>query len=211
MIKIVVATHNVDILKKNLLRSPILQEVLCHTIPDFTNIPKAYNLINDPATLPADHDIYIYAHHDVFLPETFENDLYKALERVPDDWAVIGVAGVKLVDRKKEFKGYVNDRGKIIGSPWKLPAEVDTLDELLLITRGDLVFDEQFEQDFYGADICMQAKQQGRKCYAINAYCEHNSCRSFGGRTESFYESEKKFREKWKSQLPIATTCSIVR
>jgi hypothetical protein len=206
-IEFVTASHDKAMLEAQLMRSPIFKnwEYAVTIIEGYSNIPKAYHAFDRKSKLTC------YIHHDVFLPGSFIIDLKKALERVPDDWAVIGVAGVKLVDGKKEFKGYVNDRGKIIGSPWKLPAEVDTLDELLLITRGDLVFDEQLEQDFYGADICMQAKQQGRKCYAINAYCEHNSCRSFGGRTESFYESEKKFREKWKSQLPIATTCSIVR
>jgi hypothetical protein len=211
MIEFVTASHNEKILMDNLLLSPILKGRVCHTIPGFTNIPKAYNSLHDYfEAIQTKHQVVIYVHHDVYLNESFEKDLEKALERVPDDWGVLGVAGVKLIDGKKQFLGYVNDRGKVIGSPYKLPAEVDTLDEMLLITRGDLLFDEQFEQDFYGADICMQARQQGRKCYAINAYCEHHSSRPFGGRTDSFYESEKRFREKWKEWLPIVTTCAIL-
>jgi hypothetical protein len=221
MIRFVTASHHAGILTANLLRSPILKKYSCHTIPGFTNIPAAYNTLNDffaQEQVTAKDNIVIYVHHDVYLPESFEKDLEKALERVPGDWAVLGVAGVKIDVAKPEWKttlpkllfGYILDRGKQWGSPWKLPAEVDTLDEMLLITRGDMVFDEQLPQDFYGADICMQARQQGKKCYAISAYCEHNSTRKMGERTPSFFESQEKFKNKWKDFLPIATTCAIV-
>jgi hypothetical protein len=200
----VTASHDKSVLSINLLKSPRIRTHGISIQNGFSNVPEAYNraAIISP--------IVVYVHHDVFLPETFDDDLLKALDRLPSNWGVLGVAGVKLVDGKKEIHGHILDRGKEWGSPWKLPAEVDTLDELLLITRGDLKFDENLEQDFYGADICMQARVRGQKCYAINAYCHHNSTRPFGERTESFYKSEQYFREKWKDYLPIATTCSIV-
>lgn len=202
MIDIVVASHNEDVLGKNLLQSDWIEEFTVHIQIGFTNIPKAYNEVQSKLTM--------YVHEDVYLPYTFRDDLFTALKEVPDDWSVLGVAGVKLIDGKKEIRGYINDRGRLWGKPIMKPVEVDTLDEMLLITRGDLKFDEQFPLDFYGADICMQAKEQGRKCYVINAYCEHNSLREFGGRTESFYEAAKLFREKWIDYLPIATTCSTL-
>jgi hypothetical protein len=213
MIRFVTASHHAGILTANLLRSPILRKYACHTIPGFTNIPAAYNTLNAffaQQQVRAQDHIVIYVHHDVYLPESFEKDLEKALERVPEDWGVLGVAGIKLVDGNKFIRGYILDRGKEWGNRWKLPDEVDTLDEMLLITRGDLVFDEQLPQDFYGADICMQARQQGKKCYAISAYCEHNSTRKMGERTPSFFESQEKFKNKWKDFLPIATTCAMV-
>lgn len=205
MINFLVASHSPAVLENNLLRSPIVKtsDNYLTILQGFTNIPKAYN-----------HEklagVVVYVHHDVFLPITFEADLKRALVTVPDDWGVLGVAGVRLVSGKKEIYGYISDRGKPWGSPNELPAEVDTLDEMLLITRGDVIFDEQFEQDFYGADICMQARLQGLKCYAINAYCEHNSSRPPGGRTEKFYEAEKRFRAKYIDHLPIGTTCSML-
>jgi hypothetical protein len=214
MIRFVTASHHAGILTANLLRSPILRKYACHTIPGFTNIPAAYNTLNAffaQQQVTAKDNIVIYVHHDVYLPESFEKDLEKALERVPADWGVLGVAGIKLVDGNKFIRGYILDRRKEWGNRWKLPDEVDTLDEMLLITRGDLVFDEQLPQDFYGADICMQARQQGKKCYAISAYCEHNSTRKMGERTPSFFESQEKFKNKWKDFLPIATTCTIVQ
>ncbi len=102
------------------------------------------------------------------------------------------------------------DRGRPWGAPVTGFVEVDTLDELILITKGDLKFDEQFEQDFYGSDICMQARAQGKKCYVFKSFCDHNSSRKIGGRTESFYISKERFKQKWKEQLPIATTVGLI-
>lgn len=214
MIEYVTASHDQTILANNLLRSPGLLKHGIHIQSGFTNVSAAYNAvgIQFKYQLPEQFKkpVVVYVHHDVFLPESFESDLYKALERVPDDWGVLGVAGVKLVNGFKQIHGYISDRGKKWGSPWNLPAEVDTLDELLLITRGDLVFDENLDQDFYGADICMQARAAGKKCYAINAYCEHNSGRPMGGRTEAFYRCQTYFRNKWIDYLPIGTTCALI-
>lgn len=205
-IEFVTASHNDVTLHGQLMRSPIIQQgrYAFSPVKGFTNIPDAYNSVAPIG------DLMCYLHHDVFLPESFEKDLITAMQRVPDDWGVLGVAGVKLVNGKRTIHGHISDRGKQWGSPWNLPAEVDTLDEMLLITRCDLMFDPQFAQDFYGADLCMQARELGKKCYAISAYCEHNSSRQVGGRTAAFYEAEKLFKRKWKDRLPIVTTCSIL-
>jgi len=55
---------------------------------------------------------------------------------------------------------------------------VQTLDEIVLIFRRDsgLSFDETLPHfHFYGTDICMRAAEQGRQCYAISAFCVHNT------------------------------------
>lgn len=210
MIEFVTATDNMEIFSRNLRRSPIIEIRSALTIKEgYTNVSKAYN--------EAHKRLYVYAHHDVFLPKSFGDDLLQGLEWIVDrdvNFGVIGVAGVKLINGVRENFGNISDRGKRWQFNYdKLPAEVDTLDELLLITRGDFVFDENLPLDFYGADICMQARAQGRKCYAINAYVEHNSGRPFSGeghRTESYYKSREVFREKWKKYLPIVTTTGII-
>jgi hypothetical protein len=214
MIEFITASHNEKILHDNLLKSLAFLYVRPLVQRNYTNVAKAYNKI------PTDC-LTVYVHHDVVLYDDFMTDLLNQIERVEEkdsNWAVLGCAGVKLVKGKTEhhectrdFKGYILDRGKKWGAPYNLPAQVDTLDELILITKGDFIFDENLSQDFYGADICMQAKAQGRKSYAINAYVEHNSGRPTGGRTNSYYESLIYFREKWKDYLPIATTTMIVK
>lgn len=207
-IEFVTASHDDVVLYGQLKRSPIFNNEPLYplsVVQGFTNVAKAYNEIGPVS------DLIAYVHHDVYLPPTFIGQLISSLNKLPPHWGVVGVAGVRLIDGQKKAVGHVLDRGRPWGSPVGLPAEVDTLDELLLITTGDFRFDEQFSQDFYGADLCLQAREQGRKCYAIAAYCQHNSGRAPGARTQSFFESQDKFREKWKSQLPIATTCSLVR
>ncbi len=205
-IEYVTASHDDVVLHGQLMRSPVFQsgDSFLTVRKGFTNIATAYNTVA-PIT-----ELVCYLHHDVYLPADFEKNLFKALERLPDDWGVIGVAGVKLVDGKKQIHGHISDRGNEWGSPWNLPAEVDTLDEMLLITKGQLIFDEQFSQDFYGADLCMQARKMGQKCYAISAYCEHNSSRPPGGRTDEFYKCQERFKDKWSAYLPVATTCAII-
>lgn len=210
MIEFVTASHRPEVLAACLERSPIFRMGVFPLAirKEVSNISAAYNSVG-----PID-DFMCYLHHDVFLPVTFENDLKTAIDDINKQdpaWGVLGVAGVKLIGGKKENFGNILDRGKV----WaynvdKLPAEVDTLDELLLITQSDFEFDENLPFDFYGADICMQAKAKGRKCYAIDAYCEHNSTRAFGARTESFYKSQEYFKNKWREYLPIVTTCAIL-
>lgn len=203
-IQFITASNNEEVLQANLLRSPLFKAYPLTVQRGYTNISKAYN------EAEITNSIVVYVHNDVYLPESFYSDLMREMEYLYFNkkayWHVLGVAGVKLTNGKKESFGNILDRGR----EWKyntniLPAEVQTLDEVLLITHGDKKFDENLDLDFYGADICMN-----RKCYAINAYCEHNSTRKIGERTESFYRCEKYFREKWKASLPIATTCSLL-
>lgn len=203
----ITASHSDTILNENLMASDAARHYPIHIQRDFKNVAIAYNKV------PKFENYIIYVHHDVFLPQNFMSKVKSAINKVnrmDDNWGVLGVAGVIYRHGKKYSIGHVRDRGKEWGEELPYPAEVDTLDELLLITQGDFKFDENLEQDFYGADICMQSKDQGRKCYAIEAYCHHNSGRAFGGRTESFYRSEKYFSEKWNKYKPIATTCSIL-
>lgn len=200
----VTASHNETVYRENLRSSLLFDYVPPIVKRGYSNISKAYNEVKPEG-------LVCYLHHDLYLPPEFLTQVINGIKRLPKDWGVIGVAGVKLIKGRKENYGNILDRGKT----WaynldSLPAEVDTLDELLLITHGDLTFDENLDLDFYGADICMQAKEQGRKCYVINAFVSHNSKRLFGGRSESFYRCQEYFKTKWAHKLPIVTTCSLL-
>lgn len=204
MIQIITASHKYEILRQNLLKSDIVLHFPLKIMRDYTNIPKAYNEAN------VFGKINVFVHHDVFLYTYFERELLKAIENAPADWVVMGLAGVRLENNQRKIVGYILDRGKAWGKPIKDFEPVDTLDELILITKGNIQFDEQFEQDFYGADICMQARQAGLGVYVFKGFCEHNSGRKVGERTSSFYESKKRFAEKWRDCLPVATTCALI-
>lgn len=206
---IVTASHNSEILRANLLRSEIVKEAAIFIKEGFTNIPKAYNELYPDSRRS---DIVMFVHHDVHLPPTFESELKQALMVMPLNWGVIGCAGTRLSDdNSRTFHGYINDRSRPWGYPLERPEPVQTLDELILIVNmaSGLKFDEQFEQDFYGADICMQAHKENLGVYVIPGFVNHNSNRPFGGRTPSFFTSKNKFEAKWKNYLPIATTCAL--
>jgi hypothetical protein len=67
--------------------------------------------------------------------------------------------------------GWVVDRGRKLRDGPELPARVATLDELLLVVRGDtlLRFDPALGFHLYGADICLQARERGLAVVALGA------------------------------------------
>jgi len=175
---------------------------------NYTNIPQAYN----DAISKCDQEYICFLHQDVFLLYDWLFKYFDQKRVLPDGWGVLGVAGVALRNNEKLYLGHVRDRGCEWGTRKGLPAEVDTLDELLLIIKNDgtLRFDEGTKNHFYGADICMQAKLQCKKCYAIDAYCHHNSIHG-GELLPDFWESFEYMKNKYKDMLPIGTTCTVIQ
>ena len=200
---IVCAVNDVDVLKANLLRSPNIREHELILMQEYNNVCKAYN------DAFCTNDIVIYVHQDVYLPKGFFNNLDQALEEMYRYclWGVLGVAG-RVGD---EYVGNILDRGVKWGSADGLPSRVQTLDELMLIThKGMFKFDEYIPNNhLYGADLCMQAASIGRMCFAINAYCEHNSTQSYE-LPDEFGLSKNYLRNKWWHMLPIYTTCAVI-
>lgn len=207
MIEFITASHKEEVLKENLLKSKIFEKYNLIVQKGYTNICKAYNEADSSA------DIKVYIHHDVYLPESFESDLISGIneiEKFDKNWGVIGVAGA-IWKNKRFCLGYLSDRGDKWGNSKGLPSEVDTIDELMLITKGDFIFDENIKSNhFFGADVCLQAKKQGRKNYVINAYCEHNSGLQRGSLPYEFWREREYIKEKYHYLLPIATTCTLI-
>lgn len=197
-LQFVTASHKEDVLQNNLMKSSCIHQFPLTIQRGFDNIPDAYNAADITC------QFVCYVHHDVYLPTSFTHQLENYLPLVPSDWQVLGVAGVTGSPRKNI--GHILDRGREWGKELHKPVKVDTIDELLLITRGDIKFDPKFKQDFYGADICM-----GRNAYVIPCFVQHNSGRAIGGRTPEFYEADNLFRIKHADRLPVQTTCGIIQ
>lgn len=208
---LICASHDDKILIRNLAASHFFNP--CKVVMGYTNVSAAYNYAHAEChKLLGEYNIYV--HHDVFLPPQFEGSLKKSIiqiNSIDPNWGVLGLYGASMENGQRRFYGHVKDRSNIIGSPANLPHEVQTLDELLLITKGDCDFDEQFDLHFYGADICMQAIKQGRKNYAISAFVHHNSTLKMGFRSQSFKDCQEKFRNKWKEYLPVNTPCALIQ
>lgn len=159
-------------------------------------------------------DIVVFCHQDVKFSKNWLDKLTKQISIVESkekNWGILGSYGV---DVKGRFVGNVVDPHNSPPSR-KLPVQVQSLDEHCLIIRKNsrLCFDEELGGfHFYGADICLQARQKGMKCYAIDACVEHLS----GGKEDAnFYLMAEKFCRKWKN-IPTApdiieTTCGVFK
>jgi hypothetical protein len=207
----IVATNNGEVLEKNFLRSKVIRDKKYPVSLQrgYRNIGKAYN----DAMAKMDAQLLVCLHQDVFLPDGWETQALasiKGLEK--SNWGVLGVAGAKWAERRRILLGHILDRGVEFGSAGNLPAQVDTLDEVLLIIRNDrkLLFDERIPTThFYGADICLQASAKGMGCWAIGAYCHHNAIEC-NRDTPEFRKAAKYMQKKWRRRLPFVTTCALV-
>lgn len=198
---IVCATNNIAVLEQNLLASPGIRDHDIHLQVNQTNVCQAYNT----AAAQALENIILFVHQDVFLPEGFFPQLEHSLQLLSTvQWGVLGVAGRKGI----EYRGNVLDRGAFWGSTDNLPIEVDTLDELILIMRkGQFLFDVNIPSyHLFGSDVCLQAKRKGLLNFAIPAFCHHNSQQDWQV-PKSMDESAAYIRQKWKTELPIYSTC----
>jgi len=208
-ITFVIATNRRDVLEQNFLISPCLRSPHNHQIliqEGFASASRAYNDAIDKSA----NDLIVFIHQDVILPETWLADLERALsflEANDPQWGVIGCYGETLHDHGR---GYVYSSGLgIVGKPFDRPARIQTLDEIVLIIKksSGLRFDDTLPHfHMYGTDICMRAARAGRKCYAISAFCIHNT-QMYPGLPKEFYESCRHVKQVWKDYLPIQTTC----
>lgn len=208
----VVAANDPDTLAKNLLASPCLANGTPHELLIFENYSSAASAYNS-GLKKCKNELVVFVHQDVYLPADWLSSVEVALQAIEardPNWGVVGCWGVR-VDRAKF--GYLYTPGEgIIGDLMFRPEPVRTLDEVVLIVRksSGLEYDEGLSGfHFYGADICLAAAQSGRKCYAISAFCIHNS-RQYFEFPADFYASYRYIKHKWKHWLPIQTSCICV-
>jgi hypothetical protein len=201
------------ILEKNFLASPCLVGPHPHQIllqEDFSSAGKAYNDAIDKSV----NEIIVFCHQDMFFPGPWIAQLQQScewLETKDPRWGVLGCSGIT---RERQMRGYVYSSGLgVVGDPSE-PAEIQTLDEIVLVLRksSGLRFDETLPHfHLYGADICLRAAERGMKSYAISAFCIHNTYANYN-LTSEFYECCGHVRKVWRNSLPIETTCiSITR
>jgi hypothetical protein len=153
------------------------------------------------------------------LDRVFCLDIVTQLDRDSEGrFGPLGVAGVYGVGNviqsqsplAVERVGWVLDRGRLLHDGPELPARVATLNELLLVVRRGtpLRFDPALGFHLYGADICLQAHEQGLAVVALGALSYHNS-RSVG-LPAAFFASAEVFARKWRQRLPVATPCVVI-
>jgi hypothetical protein len=220
LVSFVTCASNDKTLGANLLASPCLAPHSAHQVLVVKNCPSAADGLN-VGIARSETEWVACVHQDVWLPAGWDQCIAEQLDEAERRFGPIGVAGVYGVGEVNapshptqplaaERVGWVRDRGRMLRDGPGLPAQVATLDELLLIVRRDthLRFDPALGFHLYGADICLQAREQGLAVVALEALCHHNS-RSVG-LPEEFFASAEVFVRKWSHRLPIATSCVII-
>lgn len=205
----VVAVNNREVLDSNFLASPCLQGSHGHQVliqEGFGSAAKAYNNALDRSV----HDIVVFVHQDVFLPDAWLPQLRTSLQVLAQkdpNWGVLGCWG--NIQQGAGF-GHVYTTGHgSDGFAFEHPIPVQTLDEIVLVVNrsSHLRFDEKLPDfHFYGTDICMGAAIEGRRCYAISAFCIHNA-RLYHHYPDEFYRCYWHIKRKWQDFLPIQTSC----
>lgn len=198
MFTIICVFNDKDILRANLLKrlNKNADVVLIdNTLGKYSNLPK---LLNKEAE-KASGNYLMFIHQDIYLEE--KNWLEKA-EDICSKIRDLGVAGVAGVSPTGEPKGFIIDRGRFWGQPFKNPISVMTLDELLLIIPKKvftiLKFDERYRYHSYGADYCLQVRELNLKPYVIPLLVSHNSSTIPILKAGSLYEDDVRLLLKWR-------------
>jgi hypothetical protein len=174
---LICSSNDDEVLNKNLLLSPCLarDHVQCLVQRGYLNTASAYN----KAVLAAEHDLICFVQPDVLLPEGWDEALaaqVAAVERMDREWAVLGIAGALIEGETKRVMGHYRESGEEFGSADGLPAEVQSVDDLLIVCRRETaLFDEWMPNpSLVGTELCLRMRREERRCYAIDAYCHHN-------------------------------------
>lgn len=125
----------------------------------------------------------VLAHQDITLKPCWFSKLDEIVGSLPEDWAILGCAGIALEAQRKDIGmwggtlgpqiavGTVFDSEEASEPYWdgiKEPTKVHCIDECLFVLKKNtgLRFDTQYQGfHFYGVDMCLQARAAGYGVY----------------------------------------------
>ena len=196
----------------NFLASPLFREGVGYQVlvqEGFASASRAYNDAINQST----HDLIVFAHQDVIFPSDWLTQLMKAIRYLEDanlQWGVLGCWGAI---KDGGYAGHMYSTGLgVLGQGFEQPAEVQTLDEAVLVIRksSGLQFDSSLPHfHLYGTDLCMAAASRNLTSYAISAFCIHNT-QQITVLPQEFYACYRHVKQAWTRYLPIETTCITI-
>mgnify|MGYP003393651046 CR=1 FL=1 len=199
--------NDFKVLGNTLLRSPIGGEL--RIAVDAKSASEGLNkLIKD-----SDADVLVLIHQDVFLPDGWEDRLISIIEKLDDDWGLLGVWGARIENGGFQSIGNIADTRLNNPHVWygELPTDnVETLDEMCLVInmKSGFLFDEKMiGWDLYGAYACLKMKEIGRKVFVVDNLAIHNTRRSLDWKPNMVYLS---IFEWLKSRFPDNIVLSTV-
>jgi glycosyl transferase family 2 len=161
----------------------------------------------------ARHQVMVLVHQDIYL-HSIDRILEVATMLLADrQWGLFGAIGVPA---RGPHIGRVRDRVQLMGQSSPSPSEVVNLDEVLIMGRRDVLRqnplseDERLAWHAYGAELCVRLRSRGFKIGAVNLEITHNSL------TTDEYKARLNVAHGhlaalYPDQLPISTTCGVVR
>ena len=154
-LSLAVCVSNEATLRANLLSSPCLGPGSPHELLLMRGCRSAAEGLNR-GLARARHPLVICVHQDVYLPRGWPARMwqqYRLARELYGGIGILGVYGVSCRNGSVAKTGCVVDRERLLREGGRLPAPVDTLDELLLAVPRDapVRFDPQLGFHFYGA------------------------------------------------------------
>lgn len=209
---IAAAVNDREVLDRCLGASPDIREsgVSLAIYEGYKSAGAAYNAAVEEAA----GEILILVHQDVYLPRGFIALLdakLAELDALDPAWAVVGLMGSRE-DGQRVGSSWSSGLGVVMVAPGTLPAQVQSLDEMLLVVKiaAGLRFDPALPSfHLYGTDIVQSARRAGRSAYVVDAPVIHHSrpLVELGGGYRSAY---RYMQAKWRANLPIANpVCKI--
>lgn len=208
MFSFICCCNDFDLYQQMLRSIPEPIRTSCEFIPihnhdNYFTVTQALNIGRELAR----GKFLVYVHQDVLFGFGWATIVSKALKQIMNTTGKVGVVG---------FEGMTNSGGpvgrKYIRRGGTKP--VLTVDEFCMVTpHKNLVFNEDLNFHFYGADLCLQAHKRGLKNYVIGSEIKHLS----GGgdnilaNPEGFKREAEIFWKKWNTMGRIATTTTLFR
>jgi hypothetical protein len=156
------------------------------------------------------NDVIVFVHQDVVLHSLV------ALEEVAAellDSPQIGIMGAVGIDSDRRIIGRIRDRIVQIGEAAPEPRDVETLDEVLLMTTKAQVLAEPLSEDpllawhAYGVEYALRMRRAGRRAVARDIPLTHNSLSTNLAKLDL---AHRQVGDTYPELLPIHTTCGTV-
>lgn len=202
-------------LLNNLLASPALADGTPHQLLTYRDMGSAAAGLNR-GLAEAEHELVVMIQQDIYVPSWWPARLVaqwrKACADGPEP-AIGGPFGVRYREGSREHVGHAVDRDHLLREPSPLPADVDGLDELVLVVPRSIVstelrFAPAVGWHLYGTDFALQAHRAGRRVVVVDAPVVHNSL--FHSLDGAYRHAEAQLATLWPQELPIMTNSSSI-
>jgi GT2 family glycosyltransferase len=206
-ITFIVPVGNEETYHKYFLSSPLFKRTSGFQILAQRGFKTAGAAFNEGIAI-ATNDVIVCAHQDVILPAMWARRFLSKLHGLESCAVRVGVVGCIGITSRGEPAGHVYHRDREYFPQCELPANVETLDELLISFRKStmLRFDPTTPSFFaYAVDLCLQARSRGLANFAVDAPCVHHTVdRILPARMPAEYFLGLEYIiDKWRGVLPV--------